>query len=277
MKPVQGLCPRRATSNRWISQTLTFSSQSLIKGTEDELLPPVRVVFYQEGHKDPIQDWISQLSSHEQDACYDRLERLRDQGHELGFPAAEHLGDGIWELRIRVRKVRLRMLYFFHKREAVVIAQGFHKDTRKVPPAEIKKAKERRARYEAARKFTPCIGSATMSEKKLSTDAVEWMYDRYIKDDPARIAHLELVRKQADLAQQIYDIREKFRMTREDLAGFSGLTAETVEDLEEADYDGDWDEAIRKVNLAFHTWFTNVILPASRMKPEDYSVGMVSA
>jgi DNA-binding XRE family transcriptional regulator len=111
-----------------------------------------------------------------------------------------------------------------------------------------------------------------MSDKELSTDAVEWMFNRYIKNDPARIAHLELVRKRADLARQIYDIREKLRMTREDLAEFSGLTAETIEDLEESDYDGDWDEAIRKVNTGFHGWFTKVILPVARMKPEELSV-----
>ncbi|MFC1836556.1 helix-turn-helix domain-containing protein [Thermodesulfobacteriota bacterium] len=115
-----------------------------------------------------------------------------------------------------------------------------------------------------------------MSEKKLSTDAVEWMYNRYIKGDPERLAHLELVRKQADLAGQIYDIRTRLRMSREDLAEVSGLTTETIEDLEESDYDGDWDEAITKVNAGFHNWFTNVILPAAQMKPEEYSVGDVA-
>ncbi len=112
-----------------------------------------------------------------------------------------------------------------------------------------------------------------MSEKELSTDAVEWMYNRYVKDDPERIAHLELVRKQADLAQQIYDIRTRLHMTREQLAEFAGLTADTIEDLEESDYDGDWDEAITKVNAGFHNWFTNVVLPSARMKPDEYSVG----
>jgi phage-related protein len=45
------------------------------------------------------------------------------------------------------------MLYFFHGKEAVVVAQGFHKDTRKTPLAEINRAKERRAQYEAAPKL----------------------------------------------------------------------------------------------------------------------------
>ena len=54
----------------------------------------------------------------------------------------------------------------------------------------------------------------------------------------------KLLREQSALAQQIYDIREKLRMTREDLAEFSGLAPEIIEDLEESDHDGDWDEAI---------------------------------
>lgn len=112
-------------------------------------MPTVRVVFYQERDKVPVQDWLEGRSNDEQDACYQRLEELRDQGYEIGFPAAEHLGDGIWELRARVRKVRLRMLYFFHGRDTVVITHGFHKDTAKIPPIEIKRAKEKRVGYQA--------------------------------------------------------------------------------------------------------------------------------
>lgn len=52
-------------------------------------------------------------------------------------------------------------------------------------------------------------------------------------------------------------------MTREELAPFSGLTAETIEDLEEPDYDGDWDEAIEKVNTGSRDWLANVIRPAA--------------
>ena len=111
-----------------------------------------------------------------------------------------------------------------------------------------------------------------MSEKSQNSDAVEWAYTRYIKGNPEREASFAEASRQSDLAQQIYDIRTKLHMTREDLAEVSGLTSETIEDLEESDYDGDWDEAIKKVNAGFHNWFTNVILPAAQMKPEDYSV-----
>jgi len=111
-----------------------------------------------------------------------------------------------------------------------------------------------------------------MGEKKLSSDAVEWAYSRYIKGKPAREASFDEATRQSDLAQQVYDIREKFRMSREELAKFSGFTTEVIEDLEETDYDGDWDEAIEKINSGFRNWFTTVVLPAARVEPEDYSV-----
>lgn len=38
------------------------------------------------------------------------------------------------------------MLYFFYAREVALITHGFCKDTRKVPPVEIKIAKEKRMR-----------------------------------------------------------------------------------------------------------------------------------
>jgi len=85
------------------------------------------------------------------------------------------------------------------------------------------------------------------------------------------------IRVRAGLAQQIYDIRNKLRMTREDLAEFSGLTAEVIEDIEESDYEGNWDEAITRINRAFRQWFTEVILPVAQMKPDDFSVKAVNA
>ena len=114
-----------------------------------------------------------------------------------------------------------------------------------------------------------------MSEK--SSDAVEWAYNRYIKGNPEREASFEEAGRQADLAQQIYDIRNKLHMTREDLAEFSGLTPEVIEDIEESDYDGDWDEAVASINRAFRVWVSDVIVPVARMTPDDYSVRAVNA
>jgi DNA-binding protein HU-beta len=111
-----------------------------------------------------------------------------------------------------------------------------------------------------------------MTEKKLNTDAVAWAYNEFIEDDPERVARFELVRAQSALARSVYDIRNRLKMTREDLAKQSGLTVETVEDIEESDYEGDWGEAIKKINVAFATWVTNVLAPTCEpTKPEQPS------
>jgi DNA-binding XRE family transcriptional regulator len=124
---------------------------------------------------------------------------------------------------------------------------------------------------------TPMTGSHKMEEKKRSSDAVEWSYNRYIKGRPEMEAYFEELGVQSDLAQQIYDIRNRLRMSREDLAELSGLTAETIEDLEETDYEGNWDEAIERINRAFERWIKEVIIPAAQMKPEEYSVRAANA
>ncbi|MGC8603791.1 MAG: hypothetical protein ACP5VS_08900 [Desulfomonilaceae bacterium] len=116
-----------------------------------------------------------------------------------------------------------------------------------------------------------------MEKNNISSDAYQWTYERYIKGDPEIQDFLGEVKIKANLSGQIYSIRNKLRMSREDLAEFSGLTSEAIEDLEESDYDGSWEDAIERINRAFQLWFANVILPAARMAPEEYSIKAVSA
>ncbi len=57
----------------------------------------------------------------------------------------------------------------------------------------------------------------------------------------------------------------------------SELTSKNIADIEEPDYDGDWEEAVALINAAFRIWISDVILPVARMTPDDYSVKAVSA
>jgi DNA-binding protein HU-beta len=116
-----------------------------------------------------------------------------------------------------------------------------------------------------------------MEKNNLSSDAYQWTYERYIKGDPEIQEFLREVQIKADLSGQIYSIRNKLRMSREDLAELSGLTSEAIEDLEESDYDGSWEDAIERINRAFQLWFASVILPAERMSPEEFSIKAVGA
>jgi DNA-binding protein HU-beta len=110
------------------------------------------------------------------------------------------------------------------------------------------------------------------NETGLSSDAVEWTYHEFIRDDPERVAHVERLRKHAEYALQLYRIRTQFRITRAQLAEIAGLTPAIIEDMEESDYDGDWLEAVALINHGFQRRFTDVIIPASRMNPEEYLI-----
>lgn len=54
--------------------------------------------------------------------------------------------DGIYELRVRLRRVNYRVLYFFHEDTAAVVSHGLVKE-RVVPPKEIRTALERKDQF----------------------------------------------------------------------------------------------------------------------------------
>jgi phage-related protein len=59
-----------------------------------------------------------------------------------------HLRDGIYELRVTIDGIQLRILYFFHGTTAALASHGLVKQ-RVVPPKEIDRAIERKKRFEA--------------------------------------------------------------------------------------------------------------------------------
>ena len=113
-------------------------------------MPPVRVVFYRDDDGTvPMIDWLDQQSAYAQDRCIDRLKKLSSYGHDLRRPLAALLREGIYEIRVRENKVRLRMLYFFSGREIVVVTHGIKKKTAEVSQIEINRALEKKKMYQA--------------------------------------------------------------------------------------------------------------------------------
>ena len=68
------------------------------------------------------------------------------------MPHSEHLGDGIFELRVKQGSDIERVLYFFFIGSKAILTNGFTKKQQKTPPGEIQLAKERRADYERRHK-----------------------------------------------------------------------------------------------------------------------------
>ena len=102
-------------------------------------MPETTVVVYAEDDGSaPLLTWLDQQHSKVQDKCLVKIERLAELGHQLRRPEADFLRDGIYELRVRYRRVNYRMLYFFHERTAI-ISYGLTKEGT-VPDTEIELA-----------------------------------------------------------------------------------------------------------------------------------------
>jgi phage-related protein len=110
-------------------------------------MPETLLFFYKEEDGTvPLLDWFYGLSDKAAAKCLDRIDRLKEQGHEIRRPHADYLRDDIYELRASLEGIHYRMLYFFHGNAAVVVSHGIIKE-RKVPSKEIDRAMERRKNF----------------------------------------------------------------------------------------------------------------------------------
>ena len=112
-------------------------------------MPEIEVVCYQEHGRVPLVDWLATLGADGRRRCEYGLGRLRAEGHSLRRPLADHVVAGLYELRVKHLRVHFRMLYFFHGRSVVVVSHGFTKQGGVIPFEEIRRALDRKERYEA--------------------------------------------------------------------------------------------------------------------------------
>jgi len=111
-------------------------------------MPLVDVVFYKDDDGSvQMVDWLRSLSAKQRTKCIALIRHLHNFGHELRRPYADYLRDGIYELRIGVRGVNYRVLYFFYGQSAVVLSHGLTKE-RVVPPIDIDRAVHRKRKFE---------------------------------------------------------------------------------------------------------------------------------
>lgn len=102
----------------------------------------MEIVFYRkESGRSPIEEFIANLNEHERIEIAAHLDALRQLGSEARRPLVDYLEDGIYELRIRIIKKQIRVLYFFFQRDKIVVTDAFVKKSTKSYKKEISKAK----------------------------------------------------------------------------------------------------------------------------------------
>jgi hypothetical protein len=111
-------------------------------------MPESVVYFYQEKEGvAPVLEWLDGIKDKKAvKKCYAAISILKKIGHDLRRPHADYLRDEIYELRVSLRGVQYRLLYFFHGKNIIIIAHGLIKEN-KVPQYDIDLSIERKEKY----------------------------------------------------------------------------------------------------------------------------------
>ena len=91
----------------------------------------------------------------------------------------------------------------------------------------------------------------TREKHKPTDDAVKILHRRLVKDDPEKIAELEKIRADNDVARKIYDLRMKSGLSQRAFAKLVGTTASVICRLEDADYEGHSMAMLNRIAAAF--------------------------
>ncbi len=97
---------------------------------------------------EPVRDFLRSLPKQARLEAGAALVQLEECGPRLRRPGADHLGNGVYELRFRSERIEYRILYFFYGAEAV-LTNAFVKKTTRLPKEEIDRAISRRAQWRA--------------------------------------------------------------------------------------------------------------------------------
>ena len=107
-----------------------------------------------------------------------------------------------------------------------------------------------------------------MEEKELSSDAFQWTYDRYIKGDPERESSFREELLKAEIAQQVYDLRNQAGLSTKHLSDLVGVEESAIEAIEESDYEGDFLAMALRIATALHRRVEVRFVPVEDLKSD---------
>jgi DNA-binding XRE family transcriptional regulator len=101
-------------------------------------------------------------------------------------------------------------------------------------------------------------------KNKANSPALQYLYDRYIGNDPQQQAVYEEHLANAEIAQKIHDLRTAARLSQRALAKLVGTTASVICRLEDADYEGHSLSMLRRIAAVLHKRVEIRFVPVKR-------------
>ena len=87
-------------------------------------------------------------------------------------------------------------------------------------------------------------------KSRFESGSLRHLHDRYVGDDPDRVASFEAALANAGVARDVYRLRSEAGLTQQQLAKLAGTTASVISRLEDADYEGHSLSMLRRVAAA---------------------------
>jgi len=107
---------------------------------------PLKVVFFKtETGNEPVREWLEGLPKEDCKIIVTDILTVQ-YAWPIGKPLVDNLGDGVWEVRLRLNN-RIARTLFAIVDEEIVLLHGFIKKQQKTPQDELDLAKKRKKQY----------------------------------------------------------------------------------------------------------------------------------
>jgi phage-related protein len=104
--------------------------------------PTLNVRFFvTDSGSEPVREWLKELPAIERKVIGEDIKTVQ-LGWPLGMPLVRNLGDGIWEVRIKLENRIVRVLFALEK-STMVLLHGFIKKQQATPKPDLDLAKDR--------------------------------------------------------------------------------------------------------------------------------------
>jgi phage-related protein len=119
-------------------------------GTLTVVKPTLEVHFFStDSGAEPVREWLKALSPDDRRVIGEDIKTVQ-LGWPLGMPLVRHMGDGIWEIRVRLEN-RIARVLFMLEGAIIVLLHGYIKKQQATPKPDLNLA---RSRYKQIRERT---------------------------------------------------------------------------------------------------------------------------
>ena len=123
------------TGKNKLAQTYQYWYSKIMKPTLD-----VRF-FVTDSGSEPVREWLKDLPAIERKVIGEDIKTVQ-LGWPLGMPLVRNLGDGVWEVRVKLENRIVRVLFALDK-ATMVLLHGFIKKQQATPKPDLDLAKDR--------------------------------------------------------------------------------------------------------------------------------------